>query len=677
MRKIYKLLLLVFLLLFVIIFSIPRLITPESGLAESEWGHLFSYFFNLNDFEVNIDKSIEKEDIKIMWDNHVIYDKGRIHPIPRKLYYQYRSVVFDVFYKDEPIYQYSFHKCNNWYFYKHVFNIKKIDSEVEVEVKITGSTATEESGHKIPKEEAQEVEIQPIEPIESTKNWLTYRNDEYHFEFKHPKNFKLNAKSKQIRFEGKTECPEEAVYCFSSSVIIDVLSNTKRQTIEDWFNETYDLNGLDLPEWDKTGEVKIDDKLTISAFPYATEPYATLYVLGDEEYIYKIMIGGGVKEDTKYTILSTFKFGIPNPDDVWHEIDIKALGKDITKIDGGAYLRSPIADVLNLKSYESIEKIISDTSEIEEWNTEYYNRKYYIYVPNEIIKEGKYENEYLSVNIKKVDKAIIPYFSDNKYCNTDYDCMIRPAQHCKYGAFNNFESIRDAPYGCVEGTLYEGESEYSYVPHEEVLFENPICYQNKCETKQKENGVKITINDLDLDNKDFFTSNLIFEIAKIKSWRYICEIVEDKAILESNTSIKYSNKEKGISMMLPYNEEWKILGLQVSPFDEIDDTVYYDQYTMFTSVCGYGRMEGFNFKDKENIDTVLEKLNNQEYKYIEPQIKEINGLQVVEYGAGEYCSGIWGAIVFTPDYNIEFIATCGDENRLKKIEEIIKTIKFN
>ncbi len=154
------------------------------------------------------------------------------------------------------------------------------------------------------------------------------------------------------------------------------------------------------------------------------------------------------------------------------------------------------------------------------------------------------------------------------------------------------------------------------------------------------------------------------------------EIIDKIAISDTNTTVEYSNPDKRISMILPYNGDWKFLDKKTEPYEENDGNVRYGQYIDMDNMGAFERTGWFRFEDSKDAKLLLKELKNEEYKYIEPRLRHINGLEIVEYAYGEYCSGIWGSIVIGENFNINFIEVCGDEDSLKNFEEIIKTIQF-
>lgn len=150
-----------------------------------------------------------------------------------------------------------------------------------------------------------------------------------------------------------------------------------------------------------------------------------------------------------------------------------------------AYLRKPIADVLGLQDHEVIEEIVTDTSTTK-WGTLNFNGNYFIFVSTVNLREERYENSSLIVNVKKLsDQDLIPYLVDNNYCEQDPDCTIRRAYYCQYGAFNNFESLKDHESGCT-GVTFDDEIQQSVdtLCHK-LLYQNPSCSSNKCVATQR------------------------------------------------------------------------------------------------------------------------------------------------------------------------------------------------
>lgn len=96
---------------------------------------------------------------------------------------------------------------------------------------------------------------------------------------------------------------------------------------------------------------------------------------------------------------------------------------------------------------------------------------------------GKYDYAQSTIELSEVPSNLNKFLADNKYCQTESDCLIRNS-FCIRGAFNKYERYIDA-WGC--GGSPQGDIGFDNVALEKLLQCRPIvqyshvsCIENKC-----------------------------------------------------------------------------------------------------------------------------------------------------------------------------------------------------
>ena len=116
---------------------------PKSYISKTEIGHLISFFFDLNRINVKVQDGIDKNRLKIKWNEEVIYDSNRFLNIPKHIRYFYGSNYFKIYYDDKEISTYCQQKLNNWHYYQYNFKLWLDRDEVNCEVYTEGPDSFE------------------------------------------------------------------------------------------------------------------------------------------------------------------------------------------------------------------------------------------------------------------------------------------------------------------------------------------------------------------------------------------------------------------------------------------------------------------------------------------------------------------------------------------------------
>lgn len=96
--------------------------------------------------------------------------------------------------------------------------------------------------------------------------------------------------------------------------------------------------------------------------------------------------------------------------------------------------------------------------------------------------------DYASImRIEPVDQILLDYLTDNDYCQSNQDCVIRKST-CTYGAFNRFEKFVDA-YACGQIIDEFGAPTVFFDTTQnckaERVFAIPVCDNNQCMPTQE------------------------------------------------------------------------------------------------------------------------------------------------------------------------------------------------
>jgi len=340
-----------------------------------------------------------------------------------------------------------------------------------------------------PKYEPVSEEIEEMD----ISNWETYRNEEYGFEIKYPKEAEVSKSLPDVPL-GLNEIT--LLYIILDDYMVKIAGPYEASDVYGG-NPELEKNVIITKTIINNNKVLIREKITkTSAFVYYSKS-ATIQGLNynflvniQEMYDINSDYQSKIKEQEKEfdRILSTFKFieGEKSSEEVEniYKVDIKRLNKENIEI-----LSYYLEDLFNL-SHRAIYKIIYDVREIKGVDEGFLfdDSNYhalYIFSYQEI-KLGSYENELATVNVENIDKHIIPYLKDFDYCRVKDDCSIRGLK-CDQGAFNYYEWWEEGR-GCEtpgfpeenEESLYDfcGEGKQPWVEYNDF-----DCIDNECIAK--------------------------------------------------------------------------------------------------------------------------------------------------------------------------------------------------
>lgn len=139
----------------------------------------------------------------------------------------------------------------------------------------------------------------------------------------------------------------------------------------------------------------------------------------------------------------------------------------------------------NIRSFETTDQAYTDSFRIYSTpQTTDSNHQYLLMTLKEINLKSLYENEQYLVTITPNSSININYLYDNKYCQSNSDCLIN-TYLCTYGTFNKYERIRTS-YGC-EGNIYDLQNNYYFGPHDknlncnsQVIYQGTRCINHQC-----------------------------------------------------------------------------------------------------------------------------------------------------------------------------------------------------
>lgn len=141
----------------------------------------------------------------------------------------------------------------------------------------------------------------------------------------------------------------------------------------------------------------------------------------------------------------------------------------------------------------------------------------------------------------------------------------------------------------------------------------------------------------------------------------------------ANTRVIYSNSDKGISLQVPYNENWGGPKYKLNPFDFNDDVLYFGAMEG-NEGCSWSRTYSLTIKPAASSAKVVAGVE----KGIKAIKKKINNLDVVEYAVGDmwWMSNIE---IIGKNYNYQ-LSAAGVESYaaedMRDLENIVKTIKL-
>ena len=166
-------------------------------------------------------------------------------------------------------------------------------------------------------DQAKRSEVYPmcrglIVPDDKTANWQTYKNSEYGFEFKYPKDLIINQTDSNTVTIGSQVMPYITIERYPSRQNIDFQSFVQEKLVED-FGSLLDVNKIKWIEWahkDIFNQYAIDAEFENVAGGYTGNVVWTYFVKGDWVYRISALQGYNNADQKAFQnqILSTFKF---------------------------------------------------------------------------------------------------------------------------------------------------------------------------------------------------------------------------------------------------------------------------------------------------------------------------------------------------------------------------------
>lgn len=113
------------------------------------------------------------------------------------------------------------------------------------------------------------------------------------------------------------------------------------------------------------------------------------------------------------------------------------------------------------------------------------NTTYAVLTNNIQLQPGEYGNTDMTILVEALDETVVMSLKDEKYCQTDADCMIRENNFCKTGAYNQYKPVILS--GACPPPSYEGvassklESWSCDVNKVQVSYATVECVANQCQ----------------------------------------------------------------------------------------------------------------------------------------------------------------------------------------------------
>lgn len=126
-----------------------------------------------------------------------------------------------------------------------------------------------------------------------------------------------------------------------------------------------------------------------------------------------------------------------------------------------------IEKLLGLPS-KSISNLLYDTSHGSPYDRSVFGKKYYIILNQPTTLDPSYGDQFVTMAIERIDDSLLPFLIKNDYCEQDSDCSISNAG-CTVGAFNNYHTYIDPPWGCGPAGYKGAYSTFEYGEYDNEL----------------------------------------------------------------------------------------------------------------------------------------------------------------------------------------------------------------
>ncbi|MBN2727154.1 hypothetical protein JXR74_07290 [Candidatus Mcinerneyibacteriota bacterium] len=112
---------------------------PGGVFCRTTAAHALSYFFNMNRVKVSLAEGLDRQKVRVVWGESVVYDKGRIirAGLSRERY-RYGNNTFHVFYEAKEIARFTHYKFNNWHYHAYKFRLSRQDGGIGVSLALSG-----------------------------------------------------------------------------------------------------------------------------------------------------------------------------------------------------------------------------------------------------------------------------------------------------------------------------------------------------------------------------------------------------------------------------------------------------------------------------------------------------------------------------------------------------------
>ena len=111
--------------------SYAEKVKDEHSIATS----ISSKIFDFNTFELKVDSSLNLSDFKVVNQNsgNTIFADGKKR---KGIDNDYGHRLFELYYKDQKLYEFGHFSTNNWYTFDYTLNLNKINNRIEPNLKI-------------------------------------------------------------------------------------------------------------------------------------------------------------------------------------------------------------------------------------------------------------------------------------------------------------------------------------------------------------------------------------------------------------------------------------------------------------------------------------------------------------------------------------------------------------
>lgn len=142
------------------------------------------------------------------------------------------------------------------------------------------------------------------------------------------------------------------------------------------------------------------------------------------------------------------------------------------------------------------------------------------------------------------------------------------------------------------------------------------------------------------------------------------------------TEAIYRNRERGISLKIPYNPQWGSKTFKILPFDERDGKVSFGPIS-FAEGCTWIREYEINFFEQRSVDKIMSDVVAGDTPEGElPVFKKINNIELVESVMTDGLCGQGSIEVVGRKTNYTISTFCGGSESFPILEDIVSNTEF-